>query len=208
MSLAKQLADIAVLPVLTISDHSIAVDLCQALASGGIKAVEITLRTDCAAAAISRVKQAVPELLVFAGTVLNAQQALIAADAGVDFIISPGITESLIKKADVMGLPYLPGVATASEVMMGMNMGLDCFKVFPAVAAGGIELIKSLAAPFQGVSFCPTGGLTSDNFTDFLALPGVVCVGGSWMSAGSKVADRDWQGIEQIARQTMSKLSE
>ena len=206
MTLTTQLADIRVLPVLTIEDDGIAVDLCHALANGGIKAVEITLRTDRAAAAIRRVKNALPEFVVSAGTVLDTDSALIARDAGVDFVVSPGMTEHLVKTAEAMELPLLPGVATASEVMRGVEMGLSCFKLFPAVAAGGLSLLKSLAGPLQHVSFCPTGGLTVGNFSDFLALPNVVCVGGSWMAPNGALADRDWHRIEAIARETMAQL--
>ncbi|MDM3870043.1 bifunctional 4-hydroxy-2-oxoglutarate aldolase/2-dehydro-3-deoxy-phosphogluconate aldolase [Porticoccus sp. W117] len=206
MTLVKKLADIKVLPVLVIEDDGLAVDLCRALHNGGIKAVEITLRTPAAAAAIARVKQALPELSVSAGTVLNGDHALLAADAGVDFLVSPGIVESLVKKAEALSLPLLPGVATASEVMRGTEMGLNCFKLFPAVAVGGMDLLKSLASPLPNVSFCPTGGLSLDNFTDFLALPNVVCVGGSWMANSSVIADRDWQRIEDIARDTVARV--
>ncbi|MGS2722583.1 bifunctional 4-hydroxy-2-oxoglutarate aldolase/2-dehydro-3-deoxy-phosphogluconate aldolase [Porticoccus sp. GXU_MW_L64] len=208
MALATQLAEIKVLPVLTIEDEGTAVDLCRALLNGGIKAVEITLRTPQAAAAIARVKQALPELSVSAGTVLNGDHALLAADAGVDFLVSPGMTEALVKKAEALSLPLLPGVATASEVMRGTDMGLTCFKLFPAVAVGGMELLKSLASPLPNVSFCPTGGLSLDNFTDFLALPNVVCVGGSWMASKGTVADRDWQRIEDIARDTVARIGQ
>ncbi|MCV6606473.1 MAG: bifunctional 4-hydroxy-2-oxoglutarate aldolase/2-dehydro-3-deoxy-phosphogluconate aldolase [Porticoccaceae bacterium] len=208
MTLVKKLADIEVLPVLTIEDEGVAVDLCRALLNGGIKAVEITLRTSQAAAAIARVKQELPDLSVSAGTVINGDHVLIAADAGVDFLVSPGMTEALVKKADVLDLPLLPGVATASEAMRGVEMGLNCFKLFPAVAVGGMELLKSLSAPLPNVSFCPTGGLNMDNFTQFLDLPNVVCVGGSWMAHGSMIADRDWQRIEAIARDTVSRLSQ
>ena len=204
MTFFEQLAD-KVLPVLTVSDNSMAVDLCHALAAGGIKAVEVTLRTASAADAIRKIKQALPELKVSAGTVTNPEQVLIAADAGVDFMVSPGMTKALVKRAETLDIPLLPGVATASEVLRGKDLGLNCFKLFPAVAVGGIELLKSLAAPLSDVSFCPTGGLNVNNFTDFLALPNVVCVGGSWMADSQLIADQNWQGITDLARETVAR---
>ena len=207
MILPEQLSDIKILPVLTVTDDSIAVDLCQALAAGGVNAVEITLRTEQAASAIQKVKQAIPSLVVSAGTVVDTQSALVAADAGVDFIVSPGMTESLVSKAEALSLPLLPGVSTASEVMRGIELGLSCFKLFPAVAVGGIPLLKSLAAPLPNAVFCPTGGLTTSNFTDYLALPNVACVGGSWLAPDDAIASRDWHAVERIARETLGKLS-
>ncbi|UTW45475.1 bifunctional 4-hydroxy-2-oxoglutarate aldolase/2-dehydro-3-deoxy-phosphogluconate aldolase [bacterium SCSIO 12696] len=208
MTLVRKLSDIKVLPVLIIEDEGVAVDLCRALSNGGIKAVEITLRTPSAAAAISRVKQALPELGVSAGTVISPDHAQLAADAGADFLVSPGITEVLVKKADALNIPLLPGVATASEVMRGTELDLDCFKLFPAVAVGGIQLLKSLASPLPNVSFCPTGGLSRDNFVEFLALPNVACVGGSWMAPRNAVAEMDWQSIEREARDTLLQISQ
>lgn len=193
-----------VLPVLTVTNSEEAVALSRALAAGGITAVEITLRTAAAIKAISAVKQALPELLVAAGTVIDVKQMASVSAAGADFAVSPGMTEKLVDKATELSLPYLPGVATPSEVMRGLELGLNCFKLFPAVAVGGLALLKSLAAPLAGASFCPTGGLTLKNFTDFLALPNVICVGGSWMADSQLVTTQDWQGIAALARETMS----
>ena len=206
MILSRQLASLKVLPVLTVTDEVIAVKLCGALAAGGIRAVEITLRTKAALSAIAAIKRELPELQVSAGTIITSEQMLMASDVGADFVVSPGMTEALVKKADVLSLPFLPGVATASEVLQGLELGLDCFKLFPAMAVGGHELLKSLAVPLADVSFCPTGGLTIDNFTNFLALPNVVCVGGSWMADRDLVTAKDWRQIEAIARKTIQKL--
>jgi 2-dehydro-3-deoxyphosphogluconate aldolase / (4S)-4-hydroxy-2-oxoglutarate aldolase len=201
------ITEAAVLPVLTVAGADVAVALSRALATGGIRAVEITLRTEAALGAIQAVKRALPELIVAAGTVTTVDQMVAVSDAGADFAVSPGMTEALIGKATSLSLPFLPGVATPSEVLRGRELGLDCFKLFPAVAVGGLSLLKSLADPLADVSFCPTGGLTQENFTDFLALPNVVCVGGSWMADRQMIAEHNWDGIAELARQTVARAS-
>ena len=204
MMFADQLAACRVLPVITALDVESTVKLAQALDRGGMKAVEITLRTPAALDSMRAVKSAVPDMLVAAGTVTNPTSLEKAAETGADFFVSPGLTPALLSASIEMDLRLLPGVASASEVMLGMDQGLDLFKLFPAVAVGGITLLKSFAGPFPGVRFCPTGGLGPDNYTDFLALPNVVCCGGSWMVKEELVRDGNWDSIEALAREATS----
>jgi 2-dehydro-3-deoxyphosphogluconate aldolase/(4S)-4-hydroxy-2-oxoglutarate aldolase len=168
-----------------------------------MQAVEITLRTEVALDSIRAVKEAVPDILVAAGTVTNPGEFDAAVEAGADFCVSPGLTENLLRAASASSVGLVPGVATASEVMQGLDYGYQCFKLFPAVAVGGINLLNSLAGPFPEVRFCPTGGLTPDNFQEFLDLPNVVCCGGSWMVAGSLIDAGNWDEIERLAAQAM-----
>lgn len=204
MTFREQLAACRVLPVVTVHDVDATVALAGALSRGGMRAIEITLRTDAALDAIAAVREACPDLWVAAGTVVRPEQVEQALAAGARACISPGISESLLDGARAQGADFLPGIATASEVMLGMSRGFDCFKLFPAVAGGGIPLLKSLAGPFPHVSFCPTGGLTADNFRDFLALPNVLCCGGSWMVADDLVRAGRWDDIERLARAAMA----
>lgn len=204
--LKTMISEARVLPVLTVDDVEQAVALARALQQGGIGAVEITLRTEAALAAIHTVKRALPEMRVAAGTVTRVEQMAAVRDAGADFAVSPGMTEALVNKAAQLSLPFLPGVATASEVMLGRELGLSSFKLFPAVAVGGIKLLKAMADPLPDAVFCPTGGLTLDNFTDFLALPNVICVGGSWMADREMLHNQNWQGITELARQTVARI--
>ena len=203
MSFAEQLAACRVLPVITARDVDATVRLTQALEQGGIRAVEITLRTPDALAAITAVKAAAPQLVVAAGTVTTPQDLEQSLQAGADFCVSPGLTGALLRAAAENNVRLLPGVATASEVMLGLDHGFEIFKLFPAVAAGGMELLSSLSGPFPQVRFCPTGGLGPDNFRDFLALPNVLCCGGSWMVRQELVDSGNWQEIEELSRQAM-----
>lgn len=169
-----------VIPVLVIERASEARALAEALVSGGLRVLEVTLRTEAALEAIREMKQ-VPGALVGAGTVTNPTELEAALEAGAEFIVSPGLTEPLGQAAIASGVPFLPGVATAGDVMRGLDLDLSHFKFFPAVAAGGIPALKALAAPFANVRFCPTGGVTAENAPEWLALPPVLCVGGSWI---------------------------
>ena len=198
------LSSFRVLPVVTAYDADVTVQLARTLRSGGMKAIEITLRTAAALDAIRAVKQQVPEIQVAAGTITNPTELAAAADAGADFFVSPGSTAQLLQAARRMGVDFVPGVATASEVMMGLDHGFSVFKLFPAMAAGGIPLLKSLAGPYPSVRFCPTGGLTPANFREFLELPNVICCGGSWMVADGLVRDGNWIEIERLAGKAMA----
>jgi 2-dehydro-3-deoxyphosphogluconate aldolase/(4S)-4-hydroxy-2-oxoglutarate aldolase len=199
------LAACRVLPVVTAHSVEQTVTLSRTLFAGGMKAVEITLRTEPALASIAAVKAQVPGLLVAAGTVTNPDDLHAAVGAGADFCVSPGLTENLLRAASQEGVDFVPGVSTASEVMQGMDYGYDCFKLFPAVAVGGINLLKSLSGPYPNIQFCPTGGLNVDNFRTFLALPNVVCCGGSWMVSSALVDAGNWSEIERLAREAMAQ---
>lgn len=169
-----------VIPVLVIDDVAHAVPIAQALVAGGLPVLEVTLRTASALEVIRQMKQ-VPGAIVGAGTVLNEFALEDALEAGSEFIVSPGLTDALGKAAIASGVPFLPGVATSSEIMRGLDLGLDRFKFFPAEANGGIPALKAIAAPFGSVRFCPTGGITAATAPDWLALDSVLCCGGSWL---------------------------
>lgn len=205
MSFTEQLRECRVLPVVTVHDIDATVRLAHALAEGGMKAIEITLRTPAALDSLAVVKAAVPEMLIAAGTVTDSALLEKAAAAGADFCVSPGITEALAAASREKKIGLLPGVATASEVMLCMDYGFTRFKLFPAVAVGGIDLLKSLAGPFGDAQFCPTGGLNPDNFREFLALPNVICCGGSWMVTPQLVQGQQWERISELAAQAMSQ---
>ncbi|MFV0276530.1 MAG: bifunctional 4-hydroxy-2-oxoglutarate aldolase/2-dehydro-3-deoxy-phosphogluconate aldolase [Parahaliea sp.] len=192
-----------VLPVVTATDVAGTVKLSRTLAASGMHAVEITLRTAAALEAIRAVKQEVPQMLVAAGTVTNSRELAAAQSAGIDFAVSPGSSAALLAAARDSGVAMVPGVATPSEIMLGLDHGLDTFKLFPAAAVGGMPLLKALAGPFPAVSFCPTGGLGPDNFRDYLALPNVVCCGGSWMVAPALVDAGAWDRIATLAAEAM-----
>jgi 2-dehydro-3-deoxyphosphogluconate aldolase/(4S)-4-hydroxy-2-oxoglutarate aldolase len=207
MSFAQQLANCRVLPVIVAHDVKSTVRLAQALQNGGMRAVEITLRTPAALDSLREVKSALPGMLVAAGSVTSPEGLERALDVGVDFCVSPGTTDALLRAANEQGMPFLPGVATASEVLLGMEHGYNQFKLFPAGAVGGMQLLNSLAGPFPNARFCPTGGLSRDNFRDYLALPNVVCCGGSWMASDAMVKSGSWDEIEQLAQESMDATS-
>lgn len=170
-----------VIPVIVIDDIAHAVPLAEALVAGGLRVLEVTLRTPAALDAIRAMKQ-VEGAIVGAGTVTNPRELDAALAAGSEFIVSPGLTEPLGKAAIAAGVPFLPGIANAGDIMRGMDLGLDRFKFFPAMAAGGLPALKALAAPFGQCRFCPTGGISLDNAAEWLAFDPVLCVGGSWVS--------------------------
>lgn len=189
-----------VLPVLVIERLADAVPLAKALMRGGLPAIEVTLRTRHALDAIRLIADEAPEVIVGAGTVRNALQFQEAAAAGSRFIVSPGVTQELIDAANISQVPFLPGVATPSEAMALIEEGLTMMKFFPAEPAGGAEYLKALSSPLPEARFCPTGGITAETADRYLALPNVICVGGSWVAPASLVADRNWQAIEDLAR--------
>lgn len=170
-----------VIPVLVVKEASSARPIAEALVAGGLTVLEVTLRTPAALDVIAEMA-AVEGAVVGAGTVLNEQDLNASVAAGARFIVSPGLTESLTKAAIARGIPFLPGVATASDIMRGLDLGLNRFKFFPAEAAGGIQALKALAAPFHHCRFCPTGGITQATAADWLALEAVLCIGGSWLA--------------------------
>jgi len=190
-----------VMPVVVIEDAGVAVDLARALLRGGIRVIEVTLRTPAALRAIEAIARAVPEICVGAGTVLSPADLEASQRAGASFAISPGATSELLSAGASSTLPYIPAVATASDVMAGLAAGYSCFKFFPATAAGGIPMLKSLAGPFADVRFCPTGGISLQTAKSFLDLPNVLCVGGSWLAPADALAGKDWGKIEALARE-------
>jgi 2-dehydro-3-deoxyphosphogluconate aldolase/(4S)-4-hydroxy-2-oxoglutarate aldolase len=173
----------AVIPVLVIDDAATAKPLAEALVAGGLRVLEVTLRTPAAMDAIAEMKK-VPGAIVGAGTVVSEAQAKAVIDAGVEFIVSPGLTERLAKPILDAGVAYLPGTATAGDIMRGLDLGLTHFKFFPAETSGGLKALKALAAPFYQCSFCPTGGITEASAPEWLAFKPVLCVGGSWVTGG------------------------
>ncbi|AOH86785.1 2-dehydro-3-deoxyphosphogluconate aldolase [Sphingomonas panacis] len=173
-----------VIPVIVIDDAATARPIAEALVAGGIRVLEVTLRTPAALDAIREMKQ-VPGAIVGAGTVINPDQFAQAMDAGAEFIVSPGLTERLARPIIDSGVPFLPGTANAADIMLGLDLGLTHFKFFPAMAAGGLPALKALAAPFNQCSFCPTGGITEATAPEWLAFDPVLCVGGSWVLGGT-----------------------
>jgi 2-dehydro-3-deoxyphosphogluconate aldolase/(4S)-4-hydroxy-2-oxoglutarate aldolase len=189
-----------VMPVIVLDRLDDAVPLAQALVEGGVKVLEVTLRTPVALQCMEAIVRAVPEAIVGAGTVRNVADAKAAKDAGCRFAVSPGYLSSVGQACRDLDLPLLPGVATGSEVMQANADGYDFLKFFPATAAGGIPMLKALAGPFADVAFCPTGGITPETAPQFLALPNVKVCGGSWLTPADAVAKKDWARITQLAR--------
>ena len=186
-----------VIPVIVVDEVEHAVPLARALVEGGLRVLEVTLRTPAALDAIRAMKQ-VEGAIVGAGTVTNQQELADAIGAGSEFIVSPGLTESLGKAAIREGIPFLPGIANAGDIMRGLDLGLTHFKFFPAMAAGGLPALKALAAPFGRCRFCPTGGITLKNAPDWLGFDPVLCVGGSWVAPRGAVDEAE---VEMVARE-------
>jgi 2-dehydro-3-deoxyphosphogluconate aldolase/(4S)-4-hydroxy-2-oxoglutarate aldolase len=195
------LQDGPVIPVIVLSDEAHAVPLARALVAGGIRMLEVTLRTPVALACIEAIAREVPEAVIGAGTIRSAADAQAAAMAGARFAVSPGYTAGVGKACRDLGLPLLPGVATGSEIMAAQEDGYTALKFFPALQAGGIAMLKAWHGPFGDVKFCPTGGVTGGNAGEFLRLPNVLCVGGSWLTPDEVVARGDWDHVTQLARQ-------
>jgi 2-dehydro-3-deoxyphosphogluconate aldolase/(4S)-4-hydroxy-2-oxoglutarate aldolase len=189
-----------VLPVLNIMQLDDAVPLARALAAGGLRVLEVTLRSDAALAAISLIRAEVPDAIVGAGTVLTPGDLEQVMDAGGMFAISPGATDALYGAAATARIPLIPGIATATDLMCGLEHGYRRFKFFPAAAAGGVAALKAFAGPFPQAKFCPTGGIDSSSAGEYLSLGNVITVGGSWMAPERAVRARDWAGIASLAR--------
>ncbi|WP_313401270.1 bifunctional 4-hydroxy-2-oxoglutarate aldolase/2-dehydro-3-deoxy-phosphogluconate aldolase [Stenotrophomonas sp.] len=189
-----------VIPVFTPDNVDDAVQVAQSLFNGGLPVIEVTLRTPVAMDAIKAMVEAVPDAVVGAGTVLTPAQMEKVKAVGGRFAVSPGATDTLYAAARDTDLPFLPGVATSSELMRGLEQGLDTFKFFPAVQAGGVGMLSAWNGPFGDVRFCPTGGISAQTASQFLHLPNVLCVGGSWLTTRELLQARDWAGIEALAR--------
>ena len=206
MELHQKLAAVRLVPVIVIKDLAHAVPLAKALVEGGLSVLEVTLRSDVALEAIATIKAQVPGALVGAGTVTNAQQFAAAAHAGSQFVVSPGLTPAVVDASRTHNVPILPGVATASDIMRGLDMGLDFFKFFPAETSGGAPAIKAFGGPFAHVRFCPTGGIGPANLASYLSLPNVVCAGGSWMVPSDLGAPGAFETATKLSREA-SKLA-
>jgi 2-dehydro-3-deoxyphosphogluconate aldolase/(4S)-4-hydroxy-2-oxoglutarate aldolase len=189
-----------VIPVVTIADPQHAVPVAKALVGGGVRIIELTLRTDSALESLKRIANEVPDIMVGAGTILTPAQADDALSAGAQFLVSPGVTPSLLDHMLQLEVPVLPGVATVGEVLAVLERGLTAMKFFPAGPAGGPDYLAAIGAPIPAVQFCPTGGISLASAPDYLALPNVTCVGGSWLTPRAAVEGEDWQQITRLAQ--------
>jgi 2-dehydro-3-deoxyphosphogluconate aldolase/(4S)-4-hydroxy-2-oxoglutarate aldolase len=196
-----------VVPVITIEDPDLAPDLARALVAGGLKTIEITLRTRQGLGAISRIVREVPDCMVGAGTVLSAEDMRHAVGMGATFAVSPGATDSLYSVADQLDLPFLPGAVSASEIMRGMDEGHHVFKFYPAEQSGGAGFLRNIALPFPQVRFCTTGGLNQANAAEYARLPNVIAVGGFWMAPKDMIAGRAWEDITRLAKSALQAVS-
>jgi len=190
-----------VIPVIVLEDAGKAVPLARALVSGGVRVLEVTLRTPAGLPSIRAIARDVPEAIVGVGTLTQADEFAAAREAGARFAVSPGFSSTLAETARTSGLPWLPGVMTPSDVLAARAAGLYQLKLFPAQPAGGVAMLKALHGPFPEVVFCPTGGITPDTAPEFLALPNVACVGGSWLTPAAALAAGEWDTITRLARQ-------
>ncbi|USD39236.1 MULTISPECIES: bifunctional 4-hydroxy-2-oxoglutarate aldolase/2-dehydro-3-deoxy-phosphogluconate aldolase [Ferrimonas] len=204
---AEVFATSPVIPVMVIEQLDQAVPLARALVAGGIRILEVTLRTECALEAIKLIREEVPEALVGAGTVLNPLQLQAVVDAGAQFAISPGVTSALLEAGAEGSIPLIPGVASVSDAMKAMDYGYHFLKFFPAEASGGVKAIKSMGSPLSKLTFCPTGGIGLSNCKDYLALSNVACVGGSWIAPSDAVRDGDWQRISDLSSQALAHVN-
>jgi 2-dehydro-3-deoxyphosphogluconate aldolase/(4S)-4-hydroxy-2-oxoglutarate aldolase len=200
MNIRSILALAPVIPVITIERVEHAVPLARALCAGGLRVLEVTLRTSAALESIEAMRKAVPDAIVGVGTLTKSKDFTDAANAGAQFGVSPGLTEPLANAARSAGFPLLPGIMTPSDLIAGLGFGFTTFKLFPAQQAGGIGMLKALYGPFPDVVFCPTGGITRASAPEFLALPNVACVGGSWVVPNDRIGAGDWRTIEELAR--------
>jgi len=198
------LAGNPVIPVITLDRVEDAVPLAEALVAGGLKVLEVTLRTEAAIEGIKQIIKHVPGAIVGTGTVCNEQQIKLSEDIGCQFMISPGATDKLLQAAQKSSVPFLPGISSVSELMRGLEYGHRDFKFFPAEAAGGVPVLKAMAGPFSDVKFCPTGGIGLHNVLAYLALPNVLCVGGSWIAQPKLIQTKNWAEIEKLAREAVA----
>lgn len=202
MNTAADVLDLApVVPVVALDDVAHAVPLAEALLRGGIRTIEVTLRTPAGLPAIERIAAEVPEMVAGAGTITEPGQAKRAADAGARYLVTPGTTDRLLDDIDASGVPYLAGAGTVSEAMRLAERGATAMKFFPAEPSGGVPFLKAIAGPLPDLKFCPTGGISPQTALNYLALPNVGCVGGSWLAPKDLLAAGDWARIEQLARE-------
>jgi 2-dehydro-3-deoxyphosphogluconate aldolase/(4S)-4-hydroxy-2-oxoglutarate aldolase len=198
-----------VIPVIVIDNANDAEPLAEVLLKGGMDVIEVTCRTPAAAESLRRIKKAFPEMLVGAGTVVTADQAKMCIDAGVSFGLAPGLNPETVKFFQQNGVLFVPGVMTPSEIEQGLSLGCKMLKFFPAGAAGGVNMLKNLAAPYAsyGVKFCPTGGISLDNMLDYLSLPIVSAIGGSWLATQKQIAAKEWGVITEQVKAALAKAA-
>lgn len=199
-----------VIPVIVIDDANDAEPLAEALLNGGMDVIEVTCRTAAAPEALARIKKAFPDMLLGAGTVVTPDQAKMCIDTGVSFGLAPGLNPDTVEFFRENNTLFIPGVMTPSEIEAGLAMGLKMLKFFPAGAAGGVNMLKNLSAPYAsfGVQFCPTGGLNLDNMNDYLSLPTVSAIGGSWLATKQQIADKQWDVITLQVKEALAKAAE
>jgi len=199
-----------ILPVIVIDDADDAEPLAEALLAGGLDLIEVTLRTPAALAALERILRRFPEMLVGAGTVVTREQAERCLDLGVSFGVAPGFNPETVRLFQQAGVPFLPGVLTPSEIEAAYGQGCTLLKFFPAEAAGGPKMLKALAGPYGslGIRFCPTGGVTLDNLKEYLSLPQVFAVGGSWLASQRQIAEKQWDAVTEQTREALSRARE
>ncbi|WQW78431.1 bifunctional 4-hydroxy-2-oxoglutarate aldolase/2-dehydro-3-deoxy-phosphogluconate aldolase [Helicobacter pylori] len=193
-----------IVPVVVIENIKDAVPLAQSLIEGGIPIIEVTLRSSCALEAIELIAKNVPKMRVGAGTILNPTQLEQAQNRGAEFLISPGLTPSLLEHAKKKDMPLIPGVSSSSEVMQALELGYSALKFFPAEYCGGVKLLNAFNGPFKGVKFCPTGGISADNMRSYLNLENVVCVGGSWLTPKDLIQNKEWDKITEICKRALA----
>ncbi|MFP6146664.1 bifunctional 4-hydroxy-2-oxoglutarate aldolase/2-dehydro-3-deoxy-phosphogluconate aldolase [Helicobacter pylori] len=193
-----------IVPVVVIENIKDAVPLAQSLIEGGIPIIEVTLRSSCALEAIELIAKNVPKMRVGAGTILNLTQLEQAQNRGAEFLISPGLTPSLLEHAKKKDMPLIPGVSSSSEVMQALELGYNALKFFPAEYCGGVKLLNAFNGPFKGVKFCPTGGISADNMRSYLNLENVLCVGGSWLTPKDLIQNKEWDKITEICKRALA----
>ncbi|WQX80694.1 bifunctional 4-hydroxy-2-oxoglutarate aldolase/2-dehydro-3-deoxy-phosphogluconate aldolase [Helicobacter pylori] len=193
-----------IVPVVVIENIKDAVPLAQSLIEGGIPIIEVTLRSSCALEAIELIAKNVPKMRVGAGTILNLTQLEQAQNRGAEFLISPGLTPSLLEHAKKKNMPLIPGVSSSSEVMQALELGYNALKFFPAEYCGGVKLLNAFNGPFKGVKFCPTGGISADNMRSYLDLENVLCVGGSWLTPKDLIQNKEWDKITEICKRVLA----
>jgi 2-dehydro-3-deoxyphosphogluconate aldolase/(4S)-4-hydroxy-2-oxoglutarate aldolase len=199
-----------IIPVIVIDDANDAEPLTEALLAGGMDVIEVTCRTAAAPAALARIKQSFPDVLLGAGTVVTSDQAKMCIDTGVNFGLAPGLNPATVKYFQANDTLFIPGVMTPSEIEQGMALGCKLLKFFPAGAAGGINMLKNFAAPYAplGIKFCPTGGVNLDNMNDYLSLPVVSAIGGSWLATKQQIAAKQWSVITQQVKDALAKVAD
>lgn len=195
-----------IVPVIALEELEDALPLAEALLEGGISIMEITLRTEAGLKAIGKISKAMPKMHVGAGTVVNVDGFKRAVDEGAQFVFSPGISEDLMQSSFDLNRPLIPGVATASEVMLALNSGIEHCKLFPAVASGGVDTLKSFAGPFSSMHFCPTGGVNLHNINEFLSLDNVLCIGGSWIVPKQAIRDKNFAQITTLCKEALAAI--